>query len=159
MVKELSELDYNLAIVNKGLKAVLVDGMTPEEYVESNDNFMDYMMTVKLKGDFKQIVHIEQGESVLIPNKVIRVFASSDRADGMIGRAREKKSKQASLFIDDDGGWNKDFSTQGINKFADTPDHCFIENGDIRGKKCPEKLDKSWYVDLIKNKLKFWEVR
>lgn len=158
MVKELGELDYNLAIVNKALRAYLIDGVKPEEFIAENNEFMDYMMTVKLKGDFKQIVHIENGATVKISNKVVRVFASTGKGDGMIGRTREKKSNQCTLFCTDDGEWNPESAINGVNKFADTPDHCFVENGDIRGLKCPDKLDKQWYVDLVYDKLKFWKV-
>ena len=38
-------------------------------------------------------------------------------------------------------------------KFANTPLHCFIENGDINGVKCPDKLDKQYYIDLAHKRL------
>ena len=44
-------------------------------------------------------------------------------------------------------------------KFANTPDHCFIENGDVNGMKCPGKLDKKWYVTTAKERLKQYGVQ
>jgi hypothetical protein len=35
-----------------------------------------------------------------------------------------------------------------IEKFANTPQNCFIDNGDINGKTIPDKLNKQWYIDL-----------
>lgn len=157
MVKDLSPLDYNTAVVNQAIRRYIMDGVKPEETVYGNNNLMDYMIVCKLKGDFKQIVHKENGELVKVPNKVVRVFASKDSNDGYIGRTREQKSSQMTLGFDENGEWNKESSIQGLNKFADTPENCFIENGDIRGLSCPEKLDKQWYVDQVYSKLEFWK--
>jgi polar amino acid transport system ATP-binding protein len=39
-------------------------------------------------------------------------------------------------------------------KFADTPEHCFIYNADVNGIPVTEKLDKRWYIDLAEKRLK-----
>ena len=39
-------------------------------------------------------------------------------------------------------------------KIALTPERVFIDNDDVRGKKVPEYLDKDWYVDLAKKRIK-----
>ena len=39
-------------------------------------------------------------------------------------------------------------------KFANTPDRCFIDNGNIVGKKITENLDKNWYIELTKERLR-----
>ena len=33
------------------------------------------------------------------------------------------------------------------DKYAGTPDHVFIDNGNIQDKLVPEKLDKEWYIN------------
>ena len=38
-------------------------------------------------------------------------------------------------------------------KFANTPDKCFIDNGHIIDKKVPNYLDRNWYIDLTKERL------
>ena len=42
-----------------------------------------------------------------------------------------------------------------IEKFAGQSEHVFIENNDIRGKKCSEypQLDKQWYIELVYKRL------
>lgn len=35
-----------------------------------------------------------------------------------------------------------------VEKIANTPERCFIDNSDINNKKVQRKLDKSWYVDM-----------
>ena len=39
-------------------------------------------------------------------------------------------------------------------KFANTPEHCFIENGNVNGVKVPEKLNKRWYIALAEKRLR-----
>ena len=39
-------------------------------------------------------------------------------------------------------------------KFADTPDHCFVYNDAVDdGVKVPKNLDKQWYIDAAKRRL------
>ena len=39
-------------------------------------------------------------------------------------------------------------------KFGNTPDHCFICNDDVTEMKCPDKLDKQYYIDIAERRLK-----
>ena len=72
--------------------------------------------------------------------KVYRVFASKSPNDTYLGKVKTV------------GGT--------IEKFANSPDNCFIENGDIRESKTDWRLDKQWYIDLAKDRLdKKWGVR
>ena len=45
------------------------------------------------------------------------------------------------------------------DKFANTPIRCFFRNGNIQGEKCPEDLDKQWYIDLANERLKQFGVK
>jgi DNA polymerase len=65
-------------------------------------------------------------------NKAYRVFASSDCNDGRLLKC--------------DGVRNP-------AKFGNTPDHCFIFNGDIKDVNIPSKLDRQYYIDLAKKRL------
>ena len=66
--------------------------------------------------------------------KSYRVFASNELQDGRILKCGGSRGKP--------------------EKFADTPDHCFIYNDDVNGVKVPQNLDKQWYIDLAKRRLK-----
>ena len=83
-------------------------------------DIIDYMMVCKLKGDFKQIVHEENGNQVIYPNRVVRVFASTNRGDGKIGRVKETNTNQSTLdsfFYDEIS-----CSVGTMYKFANTPE-------------------------------------
>ena len=69
----------------------------------------------------------------ILSDKTFRVFASTDPEDGYIGKM-------------------KDYNAT-LEKFANTPDHMFILNGDINGVKVPDRLDKQYYIDLAKKRL------
>ena len=74
----------------------------------------------------------EHKNKVKYDNKAYRVFASTDITDGRLLKC--------------DGVRNP-------AKFGNTPDHCFIENGDIRNMKIPDKLDRDYYIKLTKKRL------
>ena len=62
------------------------------------------------------------------------MFASRNNEDTLIGRQKAVG--------------------ETIAKFGNTPDHCFINNEDVNGKRIPRKLDKQWYIDLANKRLK-----
>ena len=45
-----------------------------------------------------------------------------------------------------------------IEKFGNTPEHCFIWNDYVNTLKVPHDLDKQWYVDLAKKRLEAFGV-
>ena len=69
----------------------------------------------------------------LLNDKTYRVFASKNIKDTYIGKQKGGEST--------------------IAKFQDTPDRCFIENGDICGVKVGDNLDKQWYIELAYDRL------
>ena len=76
----------------------------------------------------------EYPEKVKYSYKSYRVFASNSQDDGRLLKRKKVKPKG--------------------EKFGNTPDHCFIFNDDVNEVKVPDKLDKSWYIDLAKKRLK-----
>ena len=152
-LKELNVLDNNLAIVNKAIKSYFIAGIHPAITISENNNLIDYMAVVKLKGKYKQLLHIKEGQTILISGKYARVFASNDNSDGIIGRgtlnALDKEQRSLFEFVsgEDEISWK-------FYKFANTPDHVYIDNGYIKDKDIPNKLNKQWYVDFVCNKLK-----
>ena len=45
-----------------------------------------------------------------------------------------------------------------LDKVANTPTHCFIENGDLHDRKISPHLDKQWYIDLAKERIEAFYV-
>ena len=66
--------------------------------------------------------------------KSYRVFASNRPTDGRLLKRKAVKLKG--------------------DKFGNTPDHSFICNDDVNGVQVPQSLDRQWYIDLAKKRLK-----
>lgn len=128
-VKKLGPLDYDLAVVNKALVEYMVHGVPVEDTIMGDDDLIDYQRVVKVSGKYKYGVHGHER----LTDRCFRVFASTRESDGMIGRVKAGKAKP--------------------EKFGNTSEHSFIDNGDVHGKKCPGYLDKDWYIQLAKTRL------
>lgn len=128
-VKKLGPLDYDLAVVNKALVEFMVHGVPVEDTITADDDLIDYQRVVKVSGKYKYGVHGHER----LTDRCFRVFASTRESDGMIGRVKAGKAKP--------------------EKFGNTSEHSFIDNGDVHDKKCPDYLDKGWYIQLAKTRL------
>lgn len=128
-VKKLGALDFDLSIVNKAVVDYMTKNIPVEETVNSCDDLMMFQKIVKLSGKYKNSWHNGQ----ILNEKCFRVFASLDDSDSYIGKQKT------------DGAT--------IEKFANTPDHCFIVNEDVKEVKVPSNLCKQWYIDLAKKRL------
>lgn len=127
-VKELGKLDYDLPIINKCLVDYMTKKIPPEVTVNSCDDLTMYQKIVKLSGLYDGVLH----NGTHYTNKCYRVFASKDRRDGKLQKYKKGKNPE---------------------KYANTPERAFIENGDITGVTVPAKLDRSYYIDLAKDRL------
>lgn len=127
--KSLGPLDFDLPIVNKAMVEFMKHGTPVDETVANCNELKMFQKIVKLTGKYKCVWH--NGKSYT--EKCFRVFASKRDSDSYIGKQKT------------DGAT--------IEKFANTPEHCFIDNTDVNDKSVPRKLDKSWYIDLAKERL------
>lgn len=147
-VKELSELDYDLPIINKCLVDYMTKKIPPEVTVNCCDDLIMYQKIVKLSSKFDYVEHNHTRYNY----KSYRVFASTDRRDGSIYKVKVKGGYD----VTNPNLWSAKRVPNGCDKkdkFANTPDRCFIDNGDITGVKVPAKLDKQYYIDLAKDRL------
>lgn len=133
-VKELNDLDYDLAIVNEAVRAYLLDGIPVERTINACDDLRKFQKVVKLSNKYKWVEHESSEGKKRFDNKCYRVFASTNPSDGRI------------------------FKCDGVRnpaKFGNTPDHCFINNGNILGQSTDgfPQLDKQWYIDLANKRL------
>lgn len=131
-VKNLSSMDNDLPIVNKALREYMINGTKPEDTINSATELIDFQKVVKLSGKYDYVVHLPKKYY----NKCYRVFANINGSEERGGIYKVKEDK---------GTWEK---------FANTPNKVFIENGDIQGKPVPEYLDRGWYIDLAYERLK-----
>lgn len=136
-VKELSPLDYDLPIVNEAITEYMAHKIPVEKTINSCNDLIKFQKVVKLSAKFEYVEH--NGEQLTY--KCYRVFASKNPNDTGIYRCKHAIRKSTNeLYLKKD-------------KFGVTPDHCFIENSDVREMSVPELLDKQWYIDLAKKRL------
>jgi len=155
-VKKQNDLDNDLPVVNKAMKDYMINKVPVEDTINNCDNLLDFAKTVKVtsaylygeKGTFDDN-GVEQYEKQT--NKTFRIFASKNPKDGGIYKAKMKDKKDKET-----GNITKELSH---DKFANTPIKCFFRNGNIQGEKCPEDLDKQWYIDLANERLKQFGVK
>lgn len=124
VVKKLSNLDNDLPIVNKAVTNYFLYRMRPEDTIFACEDMIQFQQVFKVSGKYMYAIH---GEEIL-NGKCFRVFASRSQSDGGIFK---KKSDEK----------NKE-------KFANSPERVFIENGDITNMKTPRKLDRQFYIEL-----------
>lgn len=129
-VKSLNSLDYDLPIVNKALMEYFISGIPVEETINNCNDLIEFQKVVKVSSKYKCSLY---GDQVLNEN-ILRVFASRSRRDPGVYKLKKDKDTK--------------------DKIGGTPERCFIENGDIKGIKVPSKLDKQWYIDTAKKRIK-----
>ena len=127
-VKKLSPIDNDLPIINDALNAYMVEGIPIEETINKCDELIKFQKIVKVSSKYESAYH----NGKRLNEKCFRVFASSSWSDSYIGKRKP-------------GG--------NIEKFANTPENCFIVNTAVNGVSIPDKLDKQWYINLAKKRL------
>lgn len=129
-VKKLTDLDYDLPIINEALVNYMVKDIPIEKTINDCDALKKFQKIVKISSKYLCGWHGNEK----LTDKTFRVFASKNENDGYIGKQKKEGAT--------------------IEKFANTPLHCFINNDDINEKKVNDNLDKQWYIDLAKKRLK-----
>lgn len=132
--KALSPVDFDLPIINKALVDFMVKKIPVEKTIMGCKDLKMFQKVVKLSGKYWRVWHNNQ----YFTEKCYRVFASKNSSDTYIGKC---KSKGAT-----------------IEKFANTPEHCFIDNGNVNKKQVPNYLDYNWYINLALDRLRQYGV-
>ena len=128
-VKTLSDIDYDLPILNKAVTAYMIDGIHPAVTINGCDDLKEFQLVSKI-GD--KYTHIEYGD-IPIKEKCIRIFASKNTNDLGVKKISARTGRP--------------------EKIQNSPDHCFIVNDDVNDVKCPRRLDKQWYIDFAIRRL------
>ena len=127
-VKKLSLIDNDLPIVNKAIKEKLINEIEIEDTINNCNDLMDFQKCVKITGKYSHAVYGSENINL----KVFRVFASKSSSDNAIMKMK---------------------SDGKLEKISYTPDRVFIDNSKVIGKDVLDKLDKSWYIKLAKDRL------
>lgn len=127
--KGLSSVDNDLPIINKAMVDYMTKGIPVEKTINNCDELIMFQKVVKLSGKYWRAWH----NGKYMSEKCYRVFATTNPKSTYIGKCKVKGAT--------------------IEKFANTPDHCFIFNENVKNEPCPKYLDKQWYVNLTKERL------
>ena len=129
-VKKLNNLDYDLPIINKALIEYMVHNVPVEKTINECDELKEFQLVTKISSKYTHIIHGNKQ----IKEKCIRIFASNDLNDEGVQKIHATTGRPA--------------------KISNSPEHCFIYNDEVNGVKVPKKLNKEWYIDLAKKRLK-----
>lgn len=135
-LKENNELDNDLPIINTALVEYMVNKIPVERTINNCKDIVQFQKVVKLTSKYKYVKHNNEQKT----DKVFRVFASTNFRDGKIFKVKDKVDKHGRTYSSEE-------------KFANTPDKCFIMNGDLTDMEIPNKLDRNWYINLAKKRL------
>lgn len=150
-VKGLNSLDYDLPIVNRAITEYLTNGVHPKVTIMNCDDLIEYQKVVKVSSkyfcgiknatfttyksyDLGGWVTVWNEDGDRLTDKTFRVFASTRPEDLGIHKLKTEDSKRP-------------------EKFANTPEKCFIWNEAVNGVSVPDYLDKNWYIDLAIKRL------
>ena len=151
-VKETSRTDNDLPILRTALVEYMSHGVPVEKTINSCTELWQFQKVVKLSNKYRWVEHerctpIETRTGVRVIKtryeypktdryayKCYRVFASKDIRDGRLLKCGGSRGKP--------------------EKFGNTPDHCFIWNQSTEGVAVPPHLDRGWYIDMAKKRLK-----
>ena len=128
-VKELNDLDNNLPIVNKAIVDYLTKNIPIETTINTCNDLKQFQMICKITNKYKCLIH--NGKQ--LSERCVRVFASK-RNDGGLYKLHQNKTKP--------------------DKFPSTPLNCFIVNDDVNGARVPDKLDRQFYINMTKERIK-----
>lgn len=128
-VKSLSTLDYDLPIVNRAIVEYMLNNTPVEETILKCDDLKEFQLVSKISNKYRCVVY--GGRE--LKEKCVRIFASNNPSDTGISKVYIKTGKP--------------------EKISNSPEHCFIFNEAVNGVKCPEKLDKHWYIKMAKKRL------
>ena len=130
VVKKLNDLDYDLPIVNRSVVAYLIKDAPVIRTVNESQDLRDFQKIVKVSSKYAFATHNDEQ----LTEKTFRVFASNRDTDGKICKCKTVGATE--------------------EKFANTPDKCFIDNSEVKGKALPSYLDKQYYIDLAEKRIK-----
>ena len=117
-----------MPILNIALLKAITENIPIEKTINECNDLVMFQKILKISNKYKYGWHNNEK----LNDKTYRVFASKSPTDTYIGKQKN------------------DCAT--IEKFANTAENVFIDNGDIIGKEIPDKLDKSWYINEAKKR-------
>ena len=158
-LKDLSELDYDLPIVNRAMVSYMINGIHPSVTINGCDDLKEFQMVRRISRKYTQILY---GGCWVNERRINPQTGRAKTFKKFVGERRGLKERCVRAFAStnqDDGGLWKLKGADKVEKLEGTPEHCFIFNESVNGVSCPAHLDKQWYIDLAIKRLADFGVR
>lgn len=153
-VKELSDIDYDLPIVNKALINYFVHGMSLEDTINNCNELREFQKVVKLTANYDEGTWLDCTFSdKKVFNEETRKMNKVTVWNGDGERLTDKTFRVFASTMETHGGLFKKKSNKNPEKFANTSEKCFIDNGEVLGKEIPSYLDKQFYIELAQKRV------
>lgn len=141
----------NAPVTHKAILNYYTKGIPIEETVYSNNNPIDFCFTAKRGKKYLSTIYTI-GDETFEVNKVNRVMATTDKKYGTLKKFKiveeEIKIKTEKGKMVGTGDYKL---TDRYDKVAEIPMNCKLVNDEV---KFVEDLDREWYVEFAKNKIK-----
>lgn len=158
-LKKLSDLDYDLPILNKALVDYMVRGIPVEKTINDCNDLKEFQMVRRISKLYSKILHGGYWDSYQAINPSSGRMKTFKR---FVGQRKELKERCircfASVDVNDGGLW-KVKGKDKIEKLEGTPEHSFIWNDSVNGVSVPAKLDKQWYINTARKRLNDFGVK
>lgn len=135
VLKEQSPLDYNCPIVKEAIREYFVHGTKVEDTINNCDEYIKFQIVYKRSAKFDCVIH---NDCCYTDKRVFRVFA-------------DKRNRNTSLYRGKRKG-----DELNLTLFPNCPPSVFIDNGEVKGRKVPSNVNKSWYIDAARSELSSW---
>lgn len=139
--------DFDLVVLREALHAFFKDGTPVEDSINNCTELRKFQKVVMVSAKYKHALHgfydkktKVLGEHIVMNEKHLRVFASTNPEHGGIYKVHKEKGN--------------------INQVSDTPQHAFLVNGDISDANIADyPLDRQYYIDMAKKRIKAFGVK
>lgn len=152
-VKILSPIDYELPIVNKAITQYFLDETPVEETINNCNELIEFQTIAKFSNKYdKSLYGCTFSKQPVLNEKTGKVTKKMMwNGDGEV--LKDRTFRVFASLREEDKGIFKMKNGSNPAKYSNTSEKVFIDNGDIVGKKCPDYLDKEFYIDLAKNRI------
>lgn len=130
-VKDLSNTDYELAIVNYAVVNYLVYDKPVMETIKESKDLRDFQLVAKLSSNYDYLQHGDER----LAHRYYRFFASKDESHAGIFKVKEGKNP---------------------TKIANSSEHVYIWNESVKGEAIPEWIDLDYYASLAYKRIEHY---
>lgn len=139
--------DYDLVILRESIHEFVKHGTPIADTINNCTDLRKFQKIVMVSSKYKHALHgfynkktKELGEHIVMNEKHLRVFASTNEEDGGIFKVHKEKGN--------------------VNQVSDTPTNAFILNGDITDANIADyPLDRDYYIKMAEKRLKAFGVK